>query len=111
MYSSIPPSVEKEEQKLLEETVVRECCPETVRRIKESGAQVVSRVCACEREGVVGGNNDDMAHCYSALHLPFVFRGHCGISIPLLMLTRFEHYSERYTLKPMLSPTATCTEL
>ena len=49
MYSSIPPSVEKEEQKLLEETVARECCPETVQRIKESGAQVVSRVCVREK--------------------------------------------------------------
>ena len=43
MYCSIPPSVEKEERKLLDETVARECCPETVQRIKETGAQVVSR--------------------------------------------------------------------
>lgn len=43
MYCSIPPSVEKEEKRLLDETVARECCPETVRRIKETGAQVVSR--------------------------------------------------------------------
>jgi len=43
VYCSIPPSVEKEERRLLEETVAQECCPETVWRIKETGAQVVSR--------------------------------------------------------------------
>ena len=43
VHCSIPASVVDQERKLIEETVAAECCPETVRRIRETGAQVVSK--------------------------------------------------------------------
>ena len=41
VHCGIPPSVAEQEMKLIEETVEVECCPETVRRVRETGAQVV----------------------------------------------------------------------
>ena len=46
VHCSIPPSVAEQEMKLIEETVAAECCPETVRRIRETGAIVV-RINTC----------------------------------------------------------------
>ena len=46
MYCGLPPSVEEDEKRMILEVVARECCPETVRRIKETDTKVVS-VCVC----------------------------------------------------------------
>ena len=43
VHCSIPASVAEQERKLIEEAVAAECCPETIRRIRETGAQVVSK--------------------------------------------------------------------
>ena len=49
VHCSVPPSTAEREMKMIEETVAAECCPETLRRIRETGAQVVRlrRVCVC----------------------------------------------------------------
>ena len=44
VYCRIPPTIEEREKQLIEETVARECCPETLRRVKETQVKVVSNL-------------------------------------------------------------------
>ena len=41
VYNSIPPSTENQQRHLIAEVVARECCPNTLQRVKETRANVV----------------------------------------------------------------------
>ncbi len=42
MYSSVPSSLESQTRKLVSDVIATECCPETAKRLSETGAEVVS---------------------------------------------------------------------
>lgn len=57
VYCNIPPSEAEQEWRLVEEVVAAECCPETVARIRDTGAKVVGNPVVVVVV-VVDGNSD-----------------------------------------------------
>lgn len=111
MYCGIPPTEAEKEGKLVEEVVAAECCRETLCRVKETGAKVVSCLVNCTYVTLLLGMG--LVRVFFFLQLIVLYhvnRGPSGTYTPQLILTRSDYFSERFVLI-LCTHTFTCTHI